>query len=485
MNVVLLFNETHVFDYLGCMGLPLIETPTADALAADGVIFTQAVCNTTPCLPSRVNLVTGLHGFQTGALTNGHLVPPERLPARPMGTAFREAGCRTAACGKMHLFPYGAPVERGDYFGFDYRAGHFLENGERMDASYPAECPGPVERYNAERVRYGISRGGDGCATDYIGFDSELRVDELCDWWSAQKAVGFVEANKDAPFLLVCSLTGPHPPNAVPKDFVNRYDPELVRLPPEPPFPLTGERTPGEPPRHGAFKNFQGVTRETLKTVIARYMECVAATDAGHALVVDALKRNGLYDDSLIIFTADHGDLMGSRGPTALSKYNLYERAIRVPLIIKPPKSLESWTPGTRCDAPAGLIDLLPTMLDLAGLPKSEDLPGVSLKPLLTGQPCEREDSIAVTEFLPAEPQRRVCVSVRQPEWKLILGPSGDELYHLAEDPNEFLNLSGEARHAARVAEMKSALADYYRGVFRRSASALLKYDRQPFDPFR
>jgi len=103
-------------------------------------------------------------------------------------------------------------------------------------------------------------------------------------------------------------------------------------------------------------------------------------------------------------------------------------------------------------------------MLDLASLPKSEELPGVRLKPLLTGQPCEREDSIAVTEFLPAGPQRRVCVSVRDAEWKLILGPAGDELYHLAEDPNEFVKLSGEARQAARVADMRSALADYYRG---------------------
>ena len=293
---------------------------------------------------------------------------------------------------------------------------------------------------------------------------------------------GWIEDNKDAPFLLICSLSGPHTPNAVPSDHVGLYDPKEVRLPEEPPGELLDAELYVNKDASGTYDRFGGINRELLKTVVARYMACVTATDACHAQVVDALKRNGLYDDTLIIFLADYGDLMGSRGLSAYSKYNLYERAIRVPLIVKPPKDLGDCPLGQKTDFQASLIDILPTMLDVAGLPGQEYLPGTSLKPLLLGQSLERDNPVALTEFCLHRDKGTVFASVRTPEWKLIVGPFGDELYHLGEDPNEFHNLGQDPGQASRIAQMKAQLVDYYRRVFRRNGDTRLGYEKARWD---
>ena len=156
MNVVVLLNEQHVFNYLGCAGFPLLQTPNADALAADGVLFEQAVCASTPCLPSRHNLLHGLHAFQTGIYSNHHAVSPHRVPTLTMGKVFKTHGYATAACGKMHFFPYDIVMERGNYFGFDYRAGLANEAGESFDDLYPLEHPNLMHVNAQERARYGI-----------------------------------------------------------------------------------------------------------------------------------------------------------------------------------------------------------------------------------------------------------------------------------------------------------------------------------------
>src|SRR4051812_34665990 len=106
MNVVILMNDQHAHDVLGCAGFPRLQTPAIDALAADGIRFSQAVCANPPCLPSRHTLFHGLPSFQTGVYTNGHCLPLTAIPPLTMGKAFQQARYTTAAFGKMHWFPY-------------------------------------------------------------------------------------------------------------------------------------------------------------------------------------------------------------------------------------------------------------------------------------------------------------------------------------------------------------------------------------------
>jgi arylsulfatase A-like enzyme len=468
-NVVILINDQHAHDVLGCAGYGKLETPALDRLAVDGVRFTQATCACTPCLPSRHNLFHGLYSFQTGVYSNSHWMRPEDAPDFTMARVMGRAGYRTAACGKMHWFPYHAPVKRRRYFGFQYRAGHFHETGEEMDTNFTAEHRDWQEAYRHEREATGTSKGGDGCAADYIGFDSELPLSRRCDWFSAGEAARFVGENAASPFLAVCSLIDPHAPHVAAADFAGRYDPREVPMPPEAPAGLSDA---------GDYAKFDGVDRESLATVIARYMAGVSQTDACHARVLDALDRAGLYDESLIVFLSDHGELLGSRGPTAFSKYNLYEQSIRVPLIMKPPKSMNART-GTNCDALVSLVDVLPTVLSVAGLAGADRLPGIDLSPLLRGESAAREREVALTEYWR---NGELYTAIRGREWKLIVGPHGEELYNLARDPWEHDNLAGDPGRAGVIAELKSRLLDEQRVIFNRGAAKCRDFEPREWD---
>ncbi len=465
-NVVILINDQHSHNVLGCAGYGDLRTPALDRLAADGVRFTQATCACTPCLPSRHNLFHGLYSFQTGVYSNSHCMRPEDAPDFTMARILGRAGYRTAACGKMHWFPYHAPVERKRHFGFEHRTGHFHETGEKMDSHFPAEHHDWVKTYAAEREARGISKGGDGCAADYLGFDSELPQSKRYDWFSAGKAAEFITEHAASPFLAVCSLIDPHAPHVAASDFAGTYDPARVPMPPQPPEGLVDA---------GDYDRFRGVDRESLKEVISRYMACVSQSDASHARVLEALDAAGLYDETLIVFLSDHGELLGARGPHAFSKYNLYDPAIRVPLIVKPPKSMNAQA-GTTSDSLVSLVDVLPTILNVAGLEGANRLPGIDLTPHLLGEAPERKRKIALTEFWR---DGDLCCAIRGKEWKLISGPHGEELYCLAEDPHEFENLAGEPGKAEVIAELKSLLLGEYNQIFNRSSEKYREFEPQ------
>ncbi|MDP6041344.1 MAG: sulfatase-like hydrolase/transferase [Candidatus Latescibacteria bacterium] len=467
MNVVILMTDQQAHPFLGCAGYPGLQTPTYDRLAEDGIRFTQATCAVSPCLPSRHSMLHGRYAFQSGIYANRHLLDPEQIPEWTMGKAFGREGFVTGAYGKMHTMPYQAAVERGNYYGFDHRAGPFHETGEKMDSHFVAEHRDWVETIMSEREARGINQGGDNCAAAFKGFTASIRLDQTRDWWVSGEAASFVDQNKDNPFFMICSLSGPHAPHVTPADLADLYDSADMILPPEPPDDL---------PDRDAYPNFVGLEREELRDAIANYMAFVTACDACHKQVVDALDRNGLYDDTLIIFLSDHGELLGSRGVTAFSKYNLYEQAIRVPFIVKPPKGFQT---GLTSDSLVNLLDVLPTAFDFAGMDIPAHLPGVSLKPLVEGGELEREREVAITEL--QRPQA-LNVSIRNREWKYIQGPHGPELYHIAEDPYEFVNLANDPANASRIADLQAGAMAEYRWAFERGAKQWVGYPTQPWN---
>ncbi len=470
MNVVILLNDQHAHHVLGCAGFPLLQTPAADALAADGLRFEQAVCAVTPCLPSRHAISHGLYAFQTGIYTNGHCMPLEAIPSVTMARAFKDSGHRTAAVGKMHWFPYHAPVSRGSYFGYDYRAAHFNETGEEIDIHFVREHPDIVRQAGAVRQAYGVGKGGDDCAAAFKGYALPLSLSQTSDGWLGEQAATWVRKQAGGPFFLMTSFPGPHAPHAVPSDYADLYDPASIELPPAPPAGLADE---------GAYARYAGLAREELRVVIANYMACVTAVDACHARVIQALKDEGVYDETLVVMMSDHGELLGARGPAAFSKYSLYDPAIRVPLIVKPPKGYEGAC-GTTSDALVNLVDLLPTLLDFAGLDGGYSLPGISLKPLFAGKPLARERRATLTEFLW---EGSVHSAIRSRDWKLIEGPHGRELYHIAEDPHEFKNLAADGNAAPHAAELEEACLEEIRLASRDYARCHTEFERQDWNP--
>ena len=467
MNVIIFMADQYAHPFLGCAGYPGLKTPTYDRLAADGLRFTQATCAVSPCLPTRHSMLHGLYAFQSGIYTNRHLMSVDDIPEWSMGKAFKKAGYVTGAYGKMHLTPYQADVERGSYYGFDHRAGPFHETGERMDSHFVEAHRDWAETIAGERESQGIGQGGDDCAAAFLGYTSNLPLEKTRDWFACSQAADFVDAYKDESFFLMCSLSGPHAPHAVPADYADLYDPDEIELPPEPPDDL---------PDREAYPQYAGLEREDLRTAIANYMAFVTACDFCHGQVIAALDRHGLYDDMLILFVGDHGELLGSRGVTSFSKYNLYEQAIRIPFILKPPKSFGSGF-GT-CNDLVNLLDVLPTVFDIAGLETPGHLPGISLKPLLANEPAAREREIALTELgLP----KGLFHSIRTQDWKYIHGPHGPELYHLREDPWEFKNLAEDPSCVSQIASLQNGFGDECRWAFDQGSKMRLGYETRPW----
>lgn len=247
-------------------------------------------------------------------------------------------------------------------------------------------------------------------------------------------------------------------------------------IPPEPPC------DPHDLPGADLFRNFKGITRDDLPQVVSRYMAFVTPTDMNHGLVIEALKQSGQYDDSLIIYMSDHGELLGARGPETMSKYNLYERSIRVPMIIKPPKGMiDDARRGSRCAEPVTLLDVLPTVLEAAEVDTlTEHLPGRSLLPLLRGETVERPLPVVPTDWFH---RGQVNISVHAGDWKLILGPEDEELYHLSEDPWEFYNLANDSSYDGKRAELKARFVQYNRDVDARYTKKCQPRETQEWHP--
>jgi arylsulfatase A-like enzyme len=464
MNVVILITDQHAHQFLGCAGYPGLQTPSYDRLASDGIRFRQASCVVSPCLPSRHTILSGQYAFQSGIYTNRHLQAVEDIPPWTMGRTFREAGYATGAFGKMHLMPYHAVIERGSYYGFERRGGPFHETGEAMDSWYTREHPDWETRYIKEREARGIGQGGDVCAAAFLGYTSELRHDQMRDWWVGSQAAAFINENRNRQFFLICSFSGPHAPHVVPADYADLYDPTTIEPPPRP---------PDDRPDALGFQQYTGLSYDQLPTAIAHYMACVTACDAAHNQVLDTLDRHALYEDTLILFLSDHGELLGARGERAFSKYNLYEQAIRVPLILKPPVSIGTEQTGVTDDSLVNLVDLLPTVTDFAGLSCPSHLPGISLKPRAFGHAPERVRNAALTELQQSD---QLHLAIRTSEWKYIDGPYGPELYHTAEDPHEFSNLASNRNCAGDIVDLQSRALDEFRYAFERAGQRRCTY---------
>ena len=445
MNIVIFMTDQQSHDTLGCGGNPYVKTPAYDRLARDGVHFTQATCAATPCVPSRFAMFSGYYASQTGVKNNGHLYQDENcIPS--FGHVCREQGLTTGVFGKMHFIPYHADVERQDYFGFDRRMGHFYETGERMDNSYPQANPETMDILNQEKIDGGISKGGDACMADMMGYDSTVPANKFPDWWCAEQAASFITEHADQGFATVVSAIAPHAPHVVPSDFKDLCKPDDIVLPAE----ADDSLSPGP---------LNNVSKNELAEGLARYYNRVSFVDACHDQVLRALDESGQYDETLIIYCSDHGEMIGSRGHSAFSKYCLYDQAIRVPLIIKPPKSMcHQGQVAELCARPVSLIDVLPTIYDFLGVDqlRIDELSGYSLKPLLESVTSAHERSTTITEFFMHEVY---SVAVRDVHNKLIVRDDGsEEFYKIDEDPQEIYNRIDDENCTERIQSMRDGL---------------------------
>ena len=441
LNVLFLIADDLNND-LGTYGAP-VRSPNIDKLAARGVRFDRAYTQYPLCSPSRSSLLTGRRPNTTGVVANPGKNPMsphfrEKLPdAVTMPQLFRTSGWLAARVGK--LYHYGVPLSIGTAGLDDYLSWDITINPRGRD------------REVLDRV-FSLRPGLFGATLSWLADDG--KDEEQTDGIAAAEAVRLLERfkrNKES-FFLAVGFYRPHTPYVAPKQYFDMYPRDRIALPTL--SDADRSRTPPAAYRTAAgLKEQDSMTDEQRREAIQAYWASTTFMDAQVGHVLGALDRLGLSDNTVVVFTSDHGYHLGDHG--LWQKMSLFERSARVPLIIALPRAT---TRGVAARGLAELVDLYPTLADLAGLQPKTTLDGISLAPMLKDPAATVKDA--------AFTQVQNGISVRTDHWRYTEWDEGKEaavLFDMDKDPGETTNLAQNPAHAATVADLKTRLAAYRR----------------------
>ncbi len=447
-------------DTLGCYGRPWAKTPNIDRIAREGVVFTEAYVQNPVCVPSRRSMKTGRYAHEVGPVAMGK--PPQKPGpyidreemkqidrAPTLLDAWTTAGMKPANVGKIHGFGR-CWDRRGD-------APRLLNVCGKPTGYFKKTFgtgPDAKKILDAKRVFTKTHRW-------QIGGVLPVKPEDTGTWRLGDKAVAEVEklAGKDEPFFLRVSFHAPHVACWVPKEYF--IDPATIDLPLPDEKELAAKPRFERKPLH-VYGGAPHLDREEIDLARGSYYGMVSLVDVQVGRVIDALKKSGKLENTVIAFNADQGFQLGEHG--LWKKRVFYDQNIRVPLIFRYPKALPR---GKTVGELVEMIDFLPTLMDLSGLPVPQDIHGRSLVPLMTGQVkkwrpavfSEIDHSMSMYPELRQGTGRRVMVRTKQ--WKLVffmdrrVTEKDGALYDLKNDPWEQTNLYSDPRHAATVRRLE------------------------------
>ena len=490
-NVLFIMCDQLRVDYLSCYGHPHLHTPNVDALAARGVRFTQTFVQSTICGPSRMCAYTGRYMRSHGSTQNG---VPLKVGELTLGDHLKKLDVRTVLVGKTHMVADDEGMDRLGIAPDSVIGVRVSECGfepyERDDGLHPdgPYSPDPTydgylrdKGYQADNPWEHLANSGqaaDGTLQNgwlYSHADKPARVAEEDSEtpYMTRRAMDFMREakTKGQNWCLHLSYIKPHWPYIVPAPYHAMYGPEHV---------LPATRTEAERDRpHPILKAFQEERYSTVfnrdgarETVIPAYMGLIKQIDDQLGLLFKFMDEQGLTDDTMVVFTSDHGDYLGDHWLG--EKYLFHTPSVQVPLIIADPSPAADATRGTTCDALVEMIDLAPTFVETFGGPALPHiLEGRSLVPLLQGQsPVWRK--VAISEYDYAFDLARIKLQVPVPDARLYMVYDGrfkyihadgfaPMLYDLATDPQEFHDLGTDPAHAETRARLYEALAKWSR----------------------
>lgn len=458
-NVLLITTDQQRYDALGCNGNPHIRTPHLDQLAAEGINCSRHYTSNPVCTPARGSILTGLYSRSHGAVVVGQTVPPQ---TRGLAHILSEAGYRTGLLGKAHFEPERSGyVTRLDptkpYYGFQHTAitedaveGPYLdwirrEHPEHLEAVWAQanEDLHTPRRYGQENGR--LRACFTSPAPEHL-HQSAWIVDQTRDFIDGARQA-------DQPFFAWCSFVDPHHPWTPPEPFASMYDPG--KLPPP-------KRRPGE--NEGLkipYLHEDGLGDAEYRRVCAAYYAMVSHIDAHVGRLLAWLRQIGLLERTIILFTSDHGEYNGDHG-LIRKNWDLYDSILRVPMLWRLPGARNA---GQSRSQMMQHEDLMPTLLEMLGLPVPATAQGAS------------QSSVLLDGERSAPPRRhayfecRTCKSaagdgaygVQRDHWKLVNYPlrRGWVLSNLEQDPDEYENYLGrpDARDVER--ELRDALLDW------------------------
>ncbi len=405
-------------------GHPLVKAPNIAALAEEGVVFDSAYCNSPLCAPSRFSMLSGLMPSAIEAYDNAAEFPAS-VPT--FAHALRHMGYRTLLAGKMHL------VGPDQLHGFEER---LTTDIYPADFGWTPDWERPGERQAYFHTMASVLEAGPCARSLQIDFDEEVAFQ------AERKIFDLARDADERPFFLLVSFTHPHDPYTIGSPYWDLYEGLEIDLPRVPAPELQDPHSRRLRECYGA-SNVE-LSDERIRAARRAYYGAISYVDDKLGRLLAALHSTGLAEDTIVLFTADHGDMLGERG--LWFKMTFFEWAARVPLIVSAP---DRFAPR-RVAQNVSLLDLYPTLVDLAGgdgPAPAEALPGRSLLPLLQGDSADWPDAV-YGEYL-GEAAAGPLVMIRRGRYKYIVGEdSPAQLFDLAADPDERDNLAGRADHA-------------------------------------
>lgn len=493
-NVLFIMCDQLRWDYLSCAGHPTLQTPNIDALARRGVRFTRAYVQSPVCGSSRMSFYTGRYVSSHGAAWNGF---PLKVGEYTMGDYLRPLGLRTALVGKTHMEPDREGMERlgvdpqsiigvrvsecgfdpyerddglhaiGPDGRYDFRLPRY--NAWMNEQGYPGANPWHDYANAAEEPDGALASGW---AMRHAGKPARVREEDSETPYMTRRAMDFIDEAGDAPWCLHLSYIKPHWPYIAPapyndmygvKDIVPVVRSEEERRDPHPVFGAFME--------HRVAKTFS--RDEVRDEVTPVYMGLIKQIDDQMGELFDFLEKRGLFSNTMIVFTSDHGDYLGDHWMG--EKDLFHEPSAKAPLIVYDPSSAADTTRGTTCDELVEAIDLAPTFIDAVGgdsAAQSHRLEGRSLLPLLHGETPDAWRDYAISEYdysvsqaaarLGVAPRDARLFMVADKRWKYIHAIGfRPMLFDMENDPNEFHDLGADPAYHEQRARLAAALCDW------------------------
>ena len=468
-------------DTVSCYGLnEICRTPHIDALAARGVRFDSAFTPTAICSPARASFYTGLYPHKHGVTANGLCL---REGVRGLNHYLDEVGYRCGYAGKWHVDEQTGPTGYGfagqDFMGYAFPGSDLL----------PGLQFGAKPRGHNPYADYLKERGFDPPPTvshRFVGTNPSNQAQEMfalhegpvescIEYFVAEEAMRVLDevATGEEPFFLWANFWGPHSPSLVPEPYFSMYDPKAI--PEHPGYAETFEK---KPYRQQLIEKLWGLGDygwEGFQEIAARYFGHCTLIDDMVGRVVAHLERLGVLDDTIIVYTSDHGDCLGAHKLIEKGEF-MYDEIYRIPLVIAHP---DCQAPGTACDEFVSLHEIMLSSLDAAGLEVPADLDGQSFLPAIEGRPFAngREEVYCVFDRHFTVVNQRM-VRTRTHQFTFNSGDPG-ELYDLQRDPYQLDNVYGEPAYEAvrqdlmgRMDRYMEELGDPLRGWFGRIKGA-------------
>ena len=422
-NILFIVSDQHSPFVTGCYGNPNVRTPNLDALAKEGVLFESAYCAAPICVPSRLSMLSGRYPHNIGVWSLSDTIRSD-TPTFPVPLTI--AGWHTLICGRMHL------VWGDRNHGFESRL-----CGDRFPTMQNHFAHWNHDEVPATKAGLAVCEAG-------VGSSRHDAEDAIAEGHALKYLHETNHAERERPFAMCLGFYRPHSPYMASQDLVDLY----TKL-----NPSVGHTISVRPDFYRSLSKHFGLddrppTDEEAKRAIRCYYAMVTGLDRRIGTVCQALKQQGLWDDTIVIYTSDHGESLGNHG--LWFKSNFYEESARVPLIVRYPKKFAS---DKRVKEPVSLLDLFPTFCEIAGTKPYPFLDGKSLMPALTGGELDPNRSVFAeyADYGIHVPMRMIRIG----KYKLMYAEGYDPaLFDLENDPNENNNLVGKPEFTNTAADL-------------------------------